>query len=208
MSIEFIYFDLGKVILDFDHAKGCQAIASLTGRSSAEVDQALFGSGLEDQFETGAITPSELHRQFCETLGITDVLLDEQQLMRSMSDIFSPNQPMFALIAQLRAVNHRLGILSNTCVAHWEFVTARYRILDSLFGPKILSYEARSMKPDRKIYERAIDASGTAAASCFFVDDKPENVEGAIAAGLDAVLYQSVGKLAADLQLRGVGVNF
>jgi FMN phosphatase YigB (HAD superfamily) len=50
--------------------------------------------------------------------------------------------------------------------------------------------------------------TGLSAGEIFFVDDRPENVTGALEAGLDAVLYTSPACLAADLRRRGIGFNY
>jgi putative hydrolase of the HAD superfamily len=203
-SIDFIYFDLGKVILEFNHEIGCQQVSELAGISAAEVDQALFGSGLEVEYETGLVNCSEFHKRFC---SITGSSISQNELLSSMSDIFTPNLPIFPLIAQLKAANIPIGILSNTCRAHWEYVYGRYKILQDFFEPLILSYEVESMKPDAKIYQRAIEMAGCNVQKCFFVDDRQENVDGANAAGMDAVLYQSVPELIEALVDRGIQIN-
>ena len=62
------------------------------------------------------------------------------------------------------------------------------------------------MKPDRAIYEIAAERAGASPSEVFFVDDRAENVVGAKAAGLDAVLFTDAEQLAADLRQRGVVV--
>ena len=42
---------------------------------------------------------------------------------------------------------------------------------------------------------------------CFYVDDKQENVDAAIEAGMDAVLFQSGSHLIQAIQRRGVEIN-
>ena len=203
-SIDFIYFDLGKVILDFDHHAGCRQVAEIAGVTPDQVDAALFGSGLEVRYETGLISCEAFHAAFCQSTGSG---ISQTDLLHSMSDIFTPNREIFPLIAQLGAVNFPIGILSNTCRAHWELVFNRYKILRDFFEPVILSYEVNSMKPDSKIYERAIELAGCGIRKCFFVDDRQDNVDGAISAGMDAVLYRSVPQLVVDLVGRGVNIN-
>lgn len=202
--IDFIYFDLGKVILEFDHQVLCQNTAELAGISDERAKEILFESGLEEKYETGLLTCEEFHQQFCEVAGAH---CGQEELMFAISDMFRPNQAMFPLIAQLRANGFPIGILSNTCKAHWDFVTARYTILQDFFSPHILSFEAKSMKPDGGIYRQALEKSKSFGDRIFFVDDKPENVQGAIDCGIDAVLYTSVNQLYSDLVDRGVLLN-
>lgn len=129
--------------------------------------------------------------------------------MRAVSDIFWLNRTIVPVIAQLRVIGMPIGILSNTCSAHWNFVLERFPILRQSFQMKhcILSYETRSMKPDATIYQRAIDAASTEPGKIFFTDDRDVNVEGARQAGLQAEKYQSIATLTRHLTDRGVLLN-
>lgn len=203
-NIDFIYFDLGQVILDFDHERGCQQVSAMSGVPSEQVKQVIFDSGLQHKYEAGQVTCDEFHAAFCDATGSQP---DRNELLSATSDIFEPNQSIFPLITQLRAVHFPMGILSNTCHAHWDFLCRQFTVLREYFKPLILSYEVNSMKPDEKIYKRAIELASCTAEKCFFVDDKQENVDGALAAGMDAVLYESVPALISQLSFRGVEVN-
>ena len=205
METKYIYFDLGKVILEFDHVRGCRQVAEASGITSEQAAEAMFGSGLEVEFETGLMSPSEFAERFFEASGGR---CDPAALFEAMSDIFTRNEPIFPLIRSLATQQFPIGILSNTCWAHWDLVCRNYGIIDECFSAnRILSYEVQSMKPNGKIYQAAIEAAGESPSEIFFVDDKPENVEGALAAGLDAVLYESVELLKEQLDKRGVSTT-
>jgi FMN phosphatase YigB (HAD superfamily) len=59
------------------------------------------------------------------------------------------------------------------------------------------------MKPERAIYEHAVRLTGSPAREVFFIDDREENVAGAIDAGLDAVLFTTPADLKQELIQRG-----
>ena len=59
-------------------------------------------------------------------------------------------------------------------------------------------------KPESAAFAACIDAVGAEAAECLFVDDRPENVVGALAAGLPAVRFRDAGRLAAVLSRTGL----
>ena len=204
-DVDFIYFDMGKVIFEFDHDIACRKIAELTGTTPEKMKALIFDSGLEDRYETGLINCEEFHQQFLEAAKVE---IGKDEFLGAIADVFWPNQRIFPLLAQLKSQNFPFGLLSNTCRAHFEFVCANYMIMPAFFSPVILSYEVNSMKPDSVIYDRAIEQAGCHISKCFFVDDKQENVDGAIAAGMDAVLYRSVPELVEDLAKRGVETNF
>lgn len=205
MPAKFIYFDLGNVICHFDHAIGCQKVAQLCNVDEAAVHAAMFDSGLEDQFERGALSPDQFAEAFFEALGAS---CDTQELMDGMSTIFSPNEAIYPLIRQLSDQGIPLGILSNTCPAHWDWVIRQYPILTQSFSIRVLSFEVKSMKPEPEIYQAAIESANLSPEDIFFMDDREENVAGAVAAGIDAVQYTSVPELEAALKERSIQVNW
>jgi FMN phosphatase YigB (HAD superfamily) len=210
MTTRFVYFDLGNVILNFDHAVGVKQIAAAANISEAVAKDVVFESGLQDRYETGLVTSQQFHDEFCEA-SKSSVNVDE--LMLACSQIFTLNQPTVTVINQLVASKIPIGILSNTCEAHWRYVQDNYSDLVDRFKTFVLSYESRSMKPDAKIYSDAIGSAERFLADTgepvkpseiFFMDDRDENVAGAVAAGLDAKLFRSADELIDQLKERNV----
>ena len=84
-----------------------------------------------------------------------------------------------------------LGLISNA------FPSARC-ILDCLhlthwFNPLVLSYEHFWAKPDRRIYEYALEKANTLPEQALFVDDRPKFVKGANEARMKALLIDREG---------------
>lgn len=205
MPPRVIYFDLGNVLLTFDHELSCRQMAEVAGTSADRVRQVVFEEGLQTRFERGELTPQAFHAEFCER---TQTQPDIDSLLHASSAIFRLHVPVVPVVAHLRAAGYRLGILSNTCAPHWEYVSGgRYAIISKLFDPCILSYRVGAMKPEPAIYRAASQAAGAAPGELFFLDDRQENVDGALAAGLDAVLFTSPQQLIADLDQRGIRLN-
>ena len=67
-----------------------------------------------------------------------------------------------------------------------------------------VSGEIGVIKPDRRIYEHHAATFGLEPAASLFIDDSQKNVDGAIAAGWQAVLFTSPKQLAADFERLGV----
>jgi glucose-1-phosphatase len=202
----FFYFDLGNVLLHFDHAISARQLAELTGCSYEAVWEAVFGQhDLERQYELGQFDGTAFHRRYCEITGTSS---DCEPFLEAASAIFWPVRGIVPLVAHMHAARYRLGILSNTCEGHWRYCQRNYPFLAWFFPIACLSYEARAMKPDPPIYEHACRLVNLRPEEVFFVDDRPDNVAGALAAGLDAVLFTSPHELARDLYDRGVRTNF
>lgn len=204
MSVQFIYFDLGRVLLDFTHEQGFEQIATVSGVSSELVRQTLMDSGLSDRYDTGELSTAEFHEAFCDATNSTPSI---EELSHAWSDIFTIIPSSVGLAASLKSAGYRIGILSNTCEAHWEFAAKKFRVLGQLFDPVITSYDVHAMKPVAAIYEAAAKAANHDPSELFFVDDRAENVEGARSQGWHAELFTSTLQLANDLERLGVDFN-
>lgn len=206
MAIEFIYFDLGNVLLNFDHKRACRQIAEVAETTPERIWEIVFDSGLEWQYEAGKITTSEYYEAVCEALGSRP---DYDRMARAGSDIFCINSSAKAIFGYLVASHRRVGVLSNTNEMHWNFVTSgRFTMIPDDFCVTALSYEIGAIKPDPKIFAAAAELAGVAPEEIFFTDDMPGHVEAARAAGFDAVQFTTAVKLAEDLRKRGVRINY
>jgi len=205
-SPQFLYFDLGNVLLTFDVRIACRQVGELTGLTPERVDEIIFGSGLQERYERGEVSSRAFYEAFCADSGTRP---DYDALHLASSAMFQVNVPVIPLVAHLQAARYRLGILSNTCESHWRYVAeGRYRFIRELFEVRVLSCDERCCKPATEIFRRAAHAAQVAADEIFFVDDRPENVQGAREAGLDAVLYEGPRQLADALRRRGLRFNY
>lgn len=202
---EFLYFDLGNVLLFFDHRLAARQMAAVAGVCAERVWDVVYASGLYLRRETRELSDEDYYETICAAIGVRpDPLLFE----RAGCDIFRRNHTMLPVMAQLKAAGYRLGLLSNTCATHYEFFAdGRFRMIPEAFDVVVLSYEEGVMKPDRRIYETAAHRAGVPPERIFFADDLAANVEGARAAGIDAVQYTDTPRLLRDLRRRGVVFN-
>lgn len=207
----FIYFDMGNVLLFFDHEAACRQMAEVASTESKRVDsgevrKVLFDEGLELEYEAGKISTDEFYQRFCQAIGTRP---DFDRLVFAASDIFQANLSIKPLIGALQHARYRLGLLSNTNEMHWKFVCdGRFGFLPDAFETLALSFEIGAIKPDPSIFIRAAELAGVAPQEVFFVDDRPEHVAAAREVGFDAVVYSDTPSLAADLRQRGIRLNY
>jgi putative hydrolase of the HAD superfamily len=203
--IEYIYFDLGNVLINFSHRRAAEQLAAVA-RCDAELAwRTVFDGRLQSELETGAIDSPA----FCAAFrAATGTRAADADLMRAASDIFWLNASIVPLVGQLFTAGYPLGLLSNTCQAHWDFVWNRFQVLRSFFGERLLSFEYGVMKPDSRFFRAAIERAGCPPDRIFFVDDRPEHVAGAVGCGIDAVQFSNVAGLARQLHDRGVRMNY
>lgn len=225
-TIRFVYFDLGNVLVSFDRAIACRNVANLFAGDERFVDEILHIEGLQDDLESGRVSESEfaaivrakmssaMTHGSCGKSGDAAVPakderaveVEDEAILRAISDMFTPIESMRDVLAGVRRSGVRLGILSNTCNAHWSWVNSQsYAVLEGPFDVCVVSHEVKSMKPDAKIYQtaefHAKQIAGAAAKEILFLDDREENVIAARQLGWNAEVCWG-GQAAHDVLVR------
>ena len=197
----FVYFDLGNVLVKFDHAIATRQLAELAGCTFAEAQFALYDSGLELRYEMGLLTSSEFVAAINGQLK-TDLPADA--VLEAMSAIFEPNLEILPAMKLIRSSGVRIGLLSNTCEGHWEWVKRQaWETVEGWFDFVVLSYEVKRMKPDDAIYAHCEKRCGCAGQQVFFTDDRADNIAVAAARGWATYQYgEPSGLIAAFEQWR------
>jgi putative hydrolase of the HAD superfamily len=197
--LKTVYFDLGNVLFFFSHAKMLGQISRCCGLPKEEVKRLMIDEHLQESYEMGKIDSQGLYR-FFRSRSTKQFSLHE--FIDALSDIFTPNEALWPTVERLKEEGLRLLLISNTCESHYNRVYSHYPIL-RLFDQKILSFEVGCMKPDSRIFKKALALSECPHSECFYTDDIPEYVSGARKAGLDTELYTDVPSLQRHLINRG-----
>jgi putative hydrolase of the HAD superfamily len=200
--IKAVIFDFGKVICDFDIGIFLDRAAAYSSNSAQSLRSAM--NSLKDvaiRYETGLMTSDDYYLEICRAASLR---MPRDEFIRAYADIFTPIPTTFDLIRQL-APRYRLGLLSNTGEWHFEYAIRTTDIFP-LFDTVTLSYEAKSMKPDHRIYEDALGKLGLPAAACAYIDDIQENVDAGRLLGLRAIHFTTPLALRSELQRIGVEV--
>lgn len=91
------------------------------------------------------------------------------------------------LLERLRAAGYKLYGLTNWSAEVYK-VIEKYDILSMLDG-RVISSEEKIIKPSPEIYRCLCERYSLKPQECLFTDDKQPNIDGAIAAGMHAVLF-------------------
>jgi glucose-1-phosphatase len=205
MQPKFLYFDLGKVLINFSVERMLGQMAAVAGAAVEQVRNVIFDGRLIHELEAGRLTSRQFYEAFCTAIARRP---DLDRLVAAAAEIFDLNLPVLPITAQLGQAGYPLGILSNTCEIHWEYCWREYRFLLEGFRVHALSYKIGAVKPDAAIFQAAAEMAGYRPEEIFFVDDIAGHVAGARAAGLDAVQFTTAETLANDLRQRGIRFNY
>lgn len=198
--IKTVIFDLGKVLIPFDFARGYRAMEKFCDYPAAEIPKRIAATDLVHRFETGLVEPRDFVAQLTRLL---DLRVTYEQFCEIWSSIFLPDTLVpESLLAGIGA-RYRLLVLSNTNALHFAMVRRNYPLLRH-FHHLVLSYEVKAMKPSPAIYREAIARAQGRPEECFYTDDIPAYVEGARREGIDAVQFESCAQLERDLAAREI----
>lgn len=179
-----VFFDLGRVLLDFDLIPFFAEIARQTESDLTAVRSAISDARLFDRYERGEFDDDSF---FVGLQKITGYAGDEQQLRRLWTDIFTPIEKNIALMHALRE-RYPIGLISNTSPLHISHIEQRFDLLAHI-PVRVLSYRVGLMKPDRRIFEHALKQLGVHAEGSVFIDDLEVNLSGAKELGMHVIHY-------------------
>ena len=189
MTIRAVYVDFGGVLVRTEDKGPRTRLAERLGMSYQEIEAVVFGSRSSRQASTGAI-PEEAHWQACaEALGVS-----RQEMDAIGQEFFAGDVIDTALLDYLRSLRprYKIGLISNAWSGLRAFITRSG--FEDVFDLMVISAEIGMMKPAAPIFQYALDQFGIAPQEAVFVDDFPENIDGALAVGMQAIHFT-------DLQL-------
>jgi len=111
------------------------------------------------------------------------------------------NQSVVDWSYELRQAGYLTAILSNMPSQKLRFMRADGGftwIKD--FDVTVFSCDYLLVKPEPAIYRLCLQKLGVSPQECIFLDDVPENAEGARAVGIHAMVFGSADKAAAELE--------
>lgn len=203
MTIKALLFDLGKVLVDFDFGRGMEQFIARTSLPRQEFERIILDQGWIRRYESGEVSTRAFHGYLSES-GKLEMSLEE--FGQVWGSVFLPGMIVPERLLSILGERYPLILVSNTNESHIDYIAKNYRVLD-YFNHRILSHEVRSLKPDRKIYDAAIAASGLPPEALFFTDDREENIASAAELGINAHQFHSVKGLVKALQNYGVSVG-
>ncbi len=191
-DIKAVFFDLGNVIICFDYMIAVKKIAKKTDKTPSEIFELFFSSHLTDLFDSGAIDETEFFRAVKDLLKLNG--LDKEDFYDIWNNIFWENAGIAKLIKDIKMKFQKFFIVSNTNKAHWEYVWNKFPVV-RLADKVITSFEVGALKPDRRIYNKAIEEADCKAEKIFYTDDRVELVQAAGDLGFNAYAFSTVEKL-------------
>lgn len=196
MAIEAVVFDFGGVLVRTEDRRPRNDLAARLGMTYDELSALIFDSQSAIQAMKGEITADAHWDVVQKSLGLYDAGIEQVRTEFWAGDVLDEN-----LVNLLRDLRPRYStvLLSNAWDDLRQMIEEVWQI-DDAFDRLVISAEIGLIKPDLEIFQWLISQLGIEPAKAVFVDDFLHNVEGARAAGLLAIHFQSADQVLGELQ--------
>jgi putative hydrolase of the HAD superfamily len=203
-GISTILWDVGGVLLtnSWDRQQR-DAVAPRFGLDTAVFEH--LHAEVSDAWERDEISVNEYlaHTVFFEPRNFTEA--EFLGAMRAESQLLSDSA--LGILRGLAASDKLvLAMVNNESRAMNEYRLATFELRE-WFSAFFSSCYVGLRKPDRRIYQMAVDVLRSDPEETVFIDDRAENAAAAAAVGIHAIRYEGSAKLAATLAGMGVSLT-
>lgn len=199
--ITTIIFDIGNVLVDFNW-KEYIASFGFSKEVQEKLAKATMLSREWDEFDRGVLEIEDIIRKFVK--NDSTVEKEIRMICENVHDMLGRKDYAIPWIQDLKQKGYGVYYLSNfsrkaevECAHTLDFLP--------LMDGGILSYQEKVIKPEPEIYQILIDRYHLIPDQCVFMDDKPENCEGAKRAGMHTIVFTT--KEEAEKELCKLGVK-
>jgi len=184
-DIKAVIFDMGGVLLRTVDPTPRENMAARFNTTRKKLEQFIFMSPTSVQSEKGLISDTNHWQTVLDHFQQKGISVEE-----AYAEFFSGDQIDHDLLnfADSLKPEYKIGLLSNAWVNARQHLSKRYKFID-VFDVSIFSAEVGSRKPEERIYLIMLETLGVSVEQAIFIDDVPENVEGARKIGIFAIPY-------------------
>lgn len=207
MPIRAVIFDYG-MVLSYRDPVAHQNLVTITGLDLATFER-IYWPGRHD-YDLALVDGPGYWAQFGREAGLTFTPEEIELLVRNDVLMWAAlNPPMVAWAAALEKAGIRTAILSNMIpdLLHYMRQSPDFAWISG-FSQLTWSCELGIVKPDPAIYTYTCEKLGLAPAEALFIDDKPENIEGAEALGMPGIQFTNIDQLREELVRRNLLQDF
>ena len=200
--IDAVIFDLGNVLIRWDprnHYKDRFATVEEMERFLAEITPGAWNHEMDlgKPFAQAIAERTALHPEYGELLGEW-----KSQWERMLGGAIDES---VALLSELREAGYRIAALTNWSAETFPIARARFPFL-GWFEDIVISGVEGIAKPDPAMFALTLVRTGYVAERTVFIDDNLPNIDGARAAGLHTIHFESPHQCREALRALGVRV--
>ncbi|WP_316747127.1 HAD family phosphatase [Pedobacter gandavensis] len=191
-KIKNIIFDYGNVIFEIDFKRAQKALIQLGIENIEDFFAHKSHHDIFNNFETAAISPAEFRAGIREASSNKDIT-DEQIDAAWNSLLIGVPENVHETLLKVKD-KYRTFLLSNTNEIHYnwilDYLKREFDMPDNsgLFEKAYYSQKMFLRKPHVEIFEQVLKENNLNPEETLFIDDSPQHLVGAKAAGMQTLL--------------------
>jgi glucose-1-phosphatase len=195
--IRLFVFDLGNVILPFEHRQIAAKLYERSGEKSTHSPEDIFAflfdleKGSVNNYEKGKASSLDFFRELKNRFRLR---LSFEEFKDIWNPIFAEDPAVNSVILYLKERGYPLFLLSNTNELHFAYIMERYPIVH-VFDELILSFKVGAKKPEKAIYDTIFAKMDVKGHEVFYIDDIPHYVEIAASRGIGGMVFRDAEQL-------------
>lgn len=201
-EVKAIIFDLGGVIVFYDHMIAARQMSRIINISPKKIFKILNGEEKIKEFANSSDKGISSRKYWSDSFKGLKIKVPYRKFDKIWTTIFFPNKGIKSIISKLKK-EYRVALLSNTNFNHKNYLLKNYN-LKNLFSILIFSCDVKIRKPQSKIFKLALKKLKVLPKEAVFIDDKIENVKGAKKAGFHGIHFKNNKHLLKELEKLGV----
>jgi len=191
-QITTIIFDLGNVIIDFDHTRAFRKLVKYSPFTVNEMRARISGALFIKAYEKGRISDKAFFERFKNKLKLK---ISRVKFEKIWSNIFSKNKQMENLVKNVKKSGYRVAILSDTNPLHDRREVSKFPIKE-ISHRYFTSFALKARKAEGpKVFKIVLKKLKVNPTKVLFIDDLPRNVVFARKAGIKSILFKGLGQL-------------
>lgn len=190
--VKAIVFDLGGVLIDLDLGRCIQAFREILGYERiTELLDPCHQKGIYGDMEAGVISEETFRAEVLRESRPGCVPSDVDRAMAGLLTGMDPAKvPLLISLAERYPI-YGLSNNNEISVKRMHEIYEEYGLpWRQVFRKEFISSRMKLLKPSLEIFARAREEIGFPPEEILFVDDSRRNVDAALAAGWQAVLYE------------------
>ena len=201
--IKNVVFDMGGVLIDYNSRK---TISTYFPEEYHEVlIKEVFDSELWHKLDGGLLRHDE-----AVSIVLPRIPEETRPLIKDMLSDFYPYMPpfseMYDFIKRIKNAGYNVYLLSNATPRFFDnyLNIPALTLMDGFF----ISCVYKMLKPQKEIYEAFCNKFSLNPEECFFIDDLPQNIEGAKNYGMKGFVFKNLDIKNLEIALNAEGVIF
>ncbi len=193
-EVDTILFDIGNVLVKFDHYTIAKSLAKYARCGPDEIYDLVFKKGVVLDYDKGKISSKDFYDLLMKTIGFHS----DFSLFRDLwCESFYENKNIISIVAQLKKT-FNIGILSDTNHLHFSFMIRNFGVL-RIFKKFFLSYKLKAVKSEKIVYSQILGILGLEPSRILYIDDRKELTEIAKNLGYNTIKFTNISRFKKDL---------